>query len=97
MRSATEHSCSECTHVYKKVADVITADDPATMVGVDENRAVPMLLGENANLAAQDAAQAGHNAQYRPDEEMDINEAPGYVTAVVMDGVVMGPTVSVFV
>ena len=30
--SAVEHSCSECTHVYKKVADVITADDPAAMV-----------------------------------------------------------------
>jgi len=97
IRSAVEHSCSECTHVYKKVADVITGDDPAAMVGVDENRAVSLLLGDDADLAAQDAAQARHNAQYHPDEEIDVNEAPGYVTAIVMDGVVMGPTVSILI
>jgi hypothetical protein len=31
------HSCSECTHPYKSTADVITGDDPAALVGQDEN------------------------------------------------------------
>ena len=60
--SAAGHFCSKCTHVYKKTADVITGDDPAAMVGMDENRAVPVLLGDDADLAAQDAAQARQNA-----------------------------------
>jgi CxC5 like cysteine cluster associated with KDZ transposases len=31
------HSCSECTHPYKATADVITGDDPAALLGQDEN------------------------------------------------------------
>jgi hypothetical protein len=58
IRSAEDHFCSECTHDYKNVADRITADDPAGLIGVDENRVVPALIGENADLAVQDAARA---------------------------------------
>jgi hypothetical protein len=43
--SATKnHSCSECTHEYKETADRITSDDPAAVLGVDENRDVPALV-----------------------------------------------------
>jgi hypothetical protein len=98
IRSAADHACDECTHVYKNTADVITGDDPAAIVGVDENRAVPVLLGDNADLAAQDAAQAQQHARDRGgghDEPMDVDNVPSaFVTMVVLDGVVMGPTVS---
>ena len=53
---ADGHQCSECTQPYKRVADVITGDDPAALVGVDEQRAVPVLVGDGADLAVQDAA-----------------------------------------
>ncbi|TFK35400.1 hypothetical protein BDQ12DRAFT_561347, partial [Crucibulum laeve] len=32
IRSAEAHSCSECTHKYKRIADIITGDDPAAVV-----------------------------------------------------------------
>lgn len=37
IQSADQHSCAECTHKYKKTADRITEDDPAAIIGVDEN------------------------------------------------------------
>ena len=37
--AADEHACKECTQPYKKTADIITGDNPAALVGVDENRA----------------------------------------------------------
>ena len=98
IRSADNHSCSEYTHQYKQTADVITEDDPAAIVGVDENRAVPVLVGDNADLAVRDAARARQNARARAnrnDEEnidMDVDNAP--VKMVVLDGIVMGHTVS---
>jgi hypothetical protein len=58
IRSAENHFCSECTHDFKETADRITEDDPAAVIGIDENRNVPVLTGENAALAVQDAAQA---------------------------------------
>ena len=60
---ASGHACTECTHKYKKTADVIPSND------------------EHQNIAS--------NSQ-----EMDNNTAP--VTMVVVDGIVMGPTVSIF-
>jgi CxC5 like cysteine cluster associated with KDZ transposases/CxC6 like cysteine cluster associated with KDZ transposases len=93
IRSAEDHFCSECTHNYKQTADRITGDDPAAVIGVDENRQVPVLTGENADLAVQDAAQARFNAE----SAMDIDQSPSPsedtpVKLVVLDGVVMGPT-----
>ena len=58
IHSADQHSCSECTHQYKKTADIITGDNPAALVGIDENRNVPVLVGDDADLAVQDAAQS---------------------------------------
>ena len=62
IRSAQNHSCYECTHEYKETADRITGDDPAAALGVDENHQVPVLVGEGAELAIQDAACARLNA-----------------------------------
>jgi len=103
IRSAQNHSCSECTHEYKETADRITGDDPAAVLGVDENHQVPVLVGEGAELAVQDAARAGLNAQFaaqarsNADDAMDVDESSSTeevcpVKMVVMDGVVMGPT-----
>jgi hypothetical protein len=94
IRSAENHFCSECTHNYKRTADQITADDPAALVGVDENRNVPLLQGEDADLAAQDTAQArldAMNAMNVDEAASDTSMAP--VKMVVMDGIVMGHTV----
>ena len=43
IRDAQNHSCSECTHEYKETADRIMGDDPAAVLGVDENHQVPVL------------------------------------------------------
>ena len=98
IKSASDHACSECTHEYKKTADVITGEDPAALVGIDENRVVPVLVGENADLAAQDAAQARENAaniQDRRADAMDVDNSSAPVVMAVVDGIVMGPTVSI--
>jgi hypothetical protein len=49
IRSAENHFCSECTHEYKATPDRITGDDPAAVLGIDENCQVPAL--EGAELA----------------------------------------------
>src|SRR5882724_12928127 len=71
IKCAQNHSCSECTHKYKETADRITADDPTAVLGIDENHQVPALVGEGAELAIQDAAQARSNA----DDAMDVDES----------------------
>src|ERR1700691_6680733 len=63
IKCAQNHSCSECTHKYKETPDRITADDPAAVLGVDENHQVPVLTGEDAGLAVQDAARARFAAE----------------------------------
>lgn len=101
IRSADKHSCTECTHQYKKTADIITGEDPAAIVGIDENNPVPNLMGVDAGRAVRDAAVAQRNAEdaqdamdidQSSDESSDENSAP--VKLVVLDGIVMGPTVS---
>ena len=61
VRSANQHSCSECTYTFKKTADRTLGDDPAALLGQDENHIVPALEGDNAVLAVQDAVQAKFN------------------------------------
>src|ERR1700674_3464757 len=81
IKCARNHSCSQCTHEYKKTADRITGDDPAAVLGVDENHQVPALVGEDAELAIQDAAQARLNARLaaqarsNADDAMDLDES----------------------
>ncbi|TFK36140.1 hypothetical protein BDQ12DRAFT_561892, partial [Crucibulum laeve] len=92
IRSAEAHSCSECTHKYKRIADIITGDDLAAVVGIDENRQVPILTGDDADLAAQDAACArleAENAMDIDNNSSEFEDSP--VKMVVLDGIVMGP------
>ena len=93
--AAHTHECSECTQPYKGVADsLLTGEDPAALVGEDENRPVPSLVGEGADLAAADASQARSNAQQQNQAalDVDIDENAAPVKMIVMDGIVMGPT-----
>ena len=101
IRSAENHFCSECTQDYKETADRITGDDPAAVIGVDENHNVPVLTGDDADLAARDMAQARLDAQNAMEVDDNDNDdamsssstekAP--VKMVVLDGLVMGPPV----
>jgi hypothetical protein len=94
IRAAHAHECSECTQTYKAIADsLLTGEDPAALVGEDENRPVPALVGEGADLAAADAAQAQSDAQQnQAASDMNIDENVAPVKMIVMDGIVMGPT-----
>ena len=91
--AADQHKCQECTQPYKKTADIIIGDDPAALVGIDENWNVPALVGENADLAAEAAEQARANALHaasNTDQEMADNNSNGsYVTMAVVDGIVI--------
>ena len=51
--AADQHTCQECTQPYKRTADIITGDDPAALVGMDENWNVPAYVGESADLAVR--------------------------------------------
>jgi hypothetical protein len=62
-KCAQNHSCSKCTHKYKETADRVTDDDPAAVLGVDENHQVPARDG--AELGIQDAAQPKVHLQLR--------------------------------
>jgi hypothetical protein len=95
IQAAHAHECSECTQPYNAISDsLLTGEDPAALVGENENRPVPPLAGEGADLAAVDAAQAQLNAQqqnYAP-SDMNIDENAAPVKMIVVDGIVMGPT-----
>ena len=49
------HSCAECSQSYRHTADFMANEDPAAVIGVDENSAVPALTGEYADLSAHEA------------------------------------------
>jgi hypothetical protein len=62
------------------------------LVGEDKNRPVPALVGEGADLAAADAAQARSNAQQnQAGSDMNIDENVAPVKMIVMDGMVVHP------
>ena len=65
-------------------------DDPAAVVGVDENQNIPP-LAENNRVSPQPLT-APPISQDNSDNAMDIDRRN--VTMVVLDGVVMGPTVN---
>jgi len=92
IQSADEHSCSGCSQPFKKTADRITEEDPAALLGVDESGVVPALIGEDADLAVQDAALARFNANNAMDVDNDDNdEQKAERTMIVLDGIVVGP------
>jgi len=63
-------------------------NDPAAVVGVDENQDVPP-LAEDDRVSPQPAPPI---SQDNSDNAMDVDKKN--VTMVVLDGVVMGPTVN---
>ena len=44
-----EHSCSQCTQLYKQTAYFLVNEDAAAVIGADENGTVPDLTGEHAD------------------------------------------------
>jgi hypothetical protein len=86
---AGQHTCAECTQPYKHSSDRMPDVDPAAVFGVDENRQVPGLMEGASTIVSgipnQPQAQASVN------DDMDIDDAS--VNMVVLDGIVMGPTV----
>ena len=50
------HSCSQCSQSYKAIANFMVNEDPAAVIGVDENSAVPVLEGQYADLSARETA-----------------------------------------
>ena len=92
IRAADQHACSECTQEYKVKADLIINEDPAAVVGVDENQRVPQLADEHIPL--QILAKDTNTPMRSPSaDDMDVDHAP--VKMVVVDGIVMGTTVSI--
>jgi len=89
IRAADQHACGECTQPYKESSDAVM-DDPAAVVGVDENQNIPP-LAENNRVSPQPLT-APPISQDNSDNAMDIDRRN--VTMVVLDGVVMGPTVN---
>ena len=90
------HSCAECHQQYRAVADFIRNEDPAALLGADDNGTVPALVGEYAAQSAHETVQARQQARLRAQEiednsEMDIDFAD--VNMIVLDGIVMGPMV----
>ena len=98
IQAADQHSCSECTHKYKSTPDIILDNDPAALVGVDEDTPVPALADGN-NIPSEDAIleqgqNAPSNTQSSEDgHNMSIDYSP--VKLVVVDGICMGPSVCI--
>ena len=76
-------------------------EDPAAVIGVDENSAVPVLEGQYACLSADDTAQEWWAARIRANNinnsvanDMDVDY--DNCTMIVMDGIVFGPKVKTF-
>ena len=97
IRAADQHTCSECTQGYKAKSDLIINEDPAAIVGVDENQRVPQLAEEHIPLqtlqtpagdTASDTSMRSPSA-----DDIDVDHSP--VKMVVVDGIVMGTTVSI--
>ncbi|KAF8869478.1 hypothetical protein CPB84DRAFT_1856304 [Gymnopilus junonius] len=93
-----QHECNECCQPYKApIADLIHNDDPASVAGLDENNSViPALTGDDAADSAQHTAEERQKAQQAHtqrthDDDMNVDYGP--VKMVVVDGIVMGPTV----
>ena len=82
-------------HVQNALSHIGTMPNvgPAAVVGVDENRRVPELVEgadvTNPELPNQPQAQTSING------DMDIDDAS--VNMVVVDGIVMGPTVCKYI
>ena len=71
-------------------------EDPAAVIGADENSAVPVLTGEYADLSARKEREA---VQVRENEINNANpnamdDDDDDCTMIILDGIVMGPQVN---
>lgn len=89
---ANGHSCSECTQPYKYISDLRENIDPAAMLGLDEDRNVPSLNEDN--IPELDDIQL---LPAQPQIVNDLNIQGEPVKMVVLDGIVMGPTVCYYI
>ena len=92
-----KHSCSKCSQPHKQTVDFIVNEDPAAVIGADENSSVPVLTGEYADLSAHETARERRAAQNRVNSVNTENEMvidADDVKMIVLDGVVIGPTVN---
>ena len=92
IQDADQHTCSECTQEYKAKADLIINEDPAAIFGVDENQRVPQLTEEHIPLQISAENTVAPVISSSADD-MDMDHAT--VKMVVLDGIVMGTTVSI--
>jgi hypothetical protein len=98
-----EHSCSKCCQPYKATADFMANEDPAAVIGADENSAVPVLTGEYTDVSARETASEREATRVRANEinnsnanAMDVDDDDDDdddCTMIVLDGIVMGPQV----
>jgi hypothetical protein len=95
---AKVHSCSQCSQPFKPTADFMINEDPAAVIGLDENSAVPALEGEDAALSAHQTVVERQAARARANDinnsatnEMDVDY--DNCTMIVLDGIVFGPKV----
>jgi len=86
IRLADQHACAECTQPYRHTSDRMLNVDPVAVVGVNENSRVPGLV-EGAGLTNPGLP---NQAQISINDDMDIDNAS---VNMVVDGIVMGPTV----
>jgi hypothetical protein len=63
------------------------------LVDVNEHRNVPALVGEGAELAAEQARQTASHSSIADQEMADNNSNNSYTTMVVVDGIVISPPV----
>ncbi|TFK43022.1 hypothetical protein BDQ12DRAFT_595713, partial [Crucibulum laeve] len=89
IHASDQHSCDECTHPYKSKTDVVSSNDPAAVVGVDENTSVPGLQSNGTQETLNPVIQA-------IESDINVNEEPAKVVMRVIDGIVMGPQCCAF-
>lgn len=95
-----DHSCSKCCQPYKATADFVANEDPAAVIGADENSAVPVLTGEYADVSARETAAERETARGRANEINNANptamddDDDDDCTMIILDGIVMGPQVN---
>ena len=57
IQSGKNHLCADSSQPYKHTTDFMANEDPAAVIGADENSAVPVLTGEFADLSVREAAE----------------------------------------
>jgi uncharacterized Zn finger protein (UPF0148 family) len=84
IRLSNGHTCSECTQDYKATADYAPQhNDPAALLGLDDDRPVPALVGADANANPTNIPNQPATAP------PPATNSP--VKMIVIDGIVMGP------